>query len=236
MKRPILLLVICALWLSCSKDEPVYVLDEGYNYFPVEIGRYVIYDVDSIVHNDFTQTVDTFKYQVKEYFESSFSDNSGRSTLRIERYKKSYNDTLPYSLVPWTLSDVWKANRTNTTAEKVEEDVRYVKLSFPVEEEKTWNGNVYNTLGEQDFTYEDIDTRRTIGNIVFDSTLFVEQENSENLIEKKYYVEIYGKNVGLIYKEIVDVRSDNIIAGVPLMSRINSGVEYKMTFNSSGSN
>lgn len=236
MKKLFSLLVVSFLWLSCSKDDVAYVPDEGYNYFPFEAGSYVIYDVDSIVHNAFTSTADTFRYQVKEYYESIYRDNTGQNTMRIERYKRDYNDTIPYSSVPWTLVDVWNANRSTTAAEKTEENIKYVKLVFPIEEDKAWNGNAYNTLGEQNYLYTAINTFRTIGNIRFDSTLFVEQVNTENLIEKKYYVEIYAKNAGMIYKEIIDVHSGNIIAGVPLMERISSGVEYKMTINSYGSN
>lgn len=229
------LILLLLLLFSCQKDSFI-LTDDGKNYFPFEAGTYVIYDVDSIVHNDFTQTVDTFKYQIKEYFESSFLDNSNRNTIRIERYKKEYQDTIPYSAIPWRLTDVWYTNKTTTTAEKVEENQRYIKLVFPVEKKKEWDGNSYNTLGEQRYIYTDINTPREIGNMAFDSTLLITQANTENLIEKKYYVEIYSKNIGLIYKEIIDIASSSIIPGIPIMDRITSGVECKMTINSYGSN
>jgi len=228
-----LFLLASIILVSCKKDSPV-TTDFGYNYFPTDVKRYIIYDVDSIVHNDFTSTIDTFKYQVKEYIASTFIDNSGRNTLRIERYKKYYNDTIPYSSMPWTLTNVWSANRTNTTAEKVEENERYIKLAFPVEKGETWNGNSFNTLGEEDYTYNDVNTKRTIGNISSDSTLLVIQQNVENLIEKQYYTEIYAKNIGMVYKQIIDVQSNNITAA-PIMSRITSGIEFSMTINSYGS-
>ena len=79
---------------SCKKDSTI-VLDAGYAYFPNKAGHYIIYDVDSIVHNDFKKTVDTFRFQLKEYIESVFYDNSGRPTLRIERYTKDFNSTIP---------------------------------------------------------------------------------------------------------------------------------------------
>lgn len=231
-----LFFLILLVIVSCKKDAPVTQPDYGYNYFPTDIKKYVVYDVDSIVHNDFTNTVDTFKYQIKEYIESSFIDNSGRNTLRLERYIKNHNDTIPYSAISWTLKDVWYTNRTNTTAEKVEENQRYVKLIFPVAAKNKWNGNAYNTLGEQTYTYDDVNTPRTIGTLSFDSTLFVTQLNTENLIEKKYYTEIYAKNVGMVYKQIIDVQANNIVSGVPVMNRITSGIEFKMTINSYGFN
>src|SRR4030067_3558016 len=88
--------LITVLIISCKKDVSVNP-DLGYEYFPATVGKYVVYDVDSIVYNDFTGTTDTFKYQIKETIESIFLDNSNRQTLRIERYKKNYSDTVPYS-------------------------------------------------------------------------------------------------------------------------------------------
>ena len=234
----ILSLLAIVLHLSfCKKEKNTTIaIDDGYNYFSFDVGKYVIYDVDSIVHNDFTQQVDTFKYQLKELNESIFLDNSGRNTMRKERYKRNYNDTVAYDLMPWILISASQANKTNTTVEETENNVRYVKLNFPVKKDKSWNGNVYNTLGEQNYSYTDIHVSRTIGTIAFDSTLLVTQINTENLIEKKYHIEIYATNIGLVDKEITDVKSTNIVAGVPLMKRITSGVEYKMTIHSYGSN
>jgi hypothetical protein len=235
-KKIIYLFFLAIIACSCKKDEPVSSNDLGYSYFPTEIKRYIIYDVDSIVHDDFTNTIDTFKYQLKEYIDISFTDNAGRNTLRIERSVKYYNPSVPYSSIPWTLKNVWYANRTNTTAERVEENQRYVKLIFPVVNKKSWNGNASNTLGEKEYVYTEVNVPKTIGPISSDSTLSVTQQNSENLIEKKYYVEVYAKNIGMVSKEIIDVQSNTIIPGVPIMERITSGLEFKMYINSYGTN
>src|ERR1043165_19624 len=106
--------------LSCKKEKDPDP-DMGYNYFPDKPGKYVIYDVDSFYYNDFTGNIDTFKFQVKEKIHSVYTDLQSRPTLRIERYIKNYSPTVPYSSMSWMLKDVWAANRTATTAEKVEE-------------------------------------------------------------------------------------------------------------------
>ena len=96
---------------SCKKDDTV--VDLGYNYFPESVGTFVIYDVDSFVYNDFTHTIDTFTFQVKEIIESVYKDNANRNTLRLERYYRGDASQ------DWLLQDVWVANKTVNRAEKV---------------------------------------------------------------------------------------------------------------------
>lgn len=229
----LLIVIVLPALFSCKKDKDVSI-DVGYGYFPNELGKYVIYDVDSIVHDDFKGKVDTFKFQIKEFIQSFYTDNSGRQTQRIERSKRIYNKSISYDLIPWKLMDIWCANLTPTSAEKVEENQRFVKLTFAVEQDKMWNGNVLNTIGQQNYIYTETDVSKHVGANFFDSTLVVTQLDKENLIEKQYFVEMYAKNVGLVYKQIIDVKSKTI-TNAYIMDRISSGIQYKMTINSFGS-
>jgi hypothetical protein len=232
---------------ACKKEGTVP--DLGYGYFPDQVGKYVIYDVDSFYYDDFTGLIDTSKFQLKEKIESVYQDNQGRPTLRLERSVRFYNPLIPYASIPWTLRDVWAANRTNTTAEKVEENVRYIKLAFPVKEGQVWNGNAQNTGPEQKYTYYFYDQARIIGGRLFDSVLQVNQHDQVDLIQKKLYVEKYAKNTGLVYKHVIDVSSqpppewngtpfevDSLQAfyAIDILNRVTSGVQYTMTVNSFG--
>jgi hypothetical protein len=239
---------------SCSKD-PAPAPDLGYNYFPDKVGMYVVYNVDSIVYNataiSYPVIKDTYKFQIKEKIESIFTDNEGRPTMRLERYVKQYNSAIPYSAMSWTLRDVWVQNKTLRNAEKVEENVRYVKLVFPVKKEQEWNGNAKNTEPEENYTYNFFDRERTIGGIHFDSVLQVDQRNELNLIEQKYYEEKYARNVGLIYKRVIDVESQynpawnllppsylndslNAFYQNPILVRASSGFQYTYTITTYG--
>jgi hypothetical protein len=154
---------------------------------------------------------------------------------------------MPYSAMSWTLRDVWTENRTPTTAEKVEENERYIKLAFPVKESQTWNGNAQNTQEEWMYEYAFFDQIRYIGPQKFDSVLQVTQHDEENLIVKKYYEEKYARNAGLVYKRVIDIESqppsftgtyasDSLQAFYqkPIMTRVTSGINYTYTFNSVG--
>jgi hypothetical protein len=239
-------------FLSCKKDNNS-TLDMGYNYFPNQVGRYVVYDVDSFHYEDqninpntHAAKIDTFKFQLKEKIQSIFQDNQNRPTIRLERYVRFSDSSHSYTNVPWTLRNVWVENRTATTAEKVEENLRYVKLVFPVDASKNWNGNSQNDSTAWNYYYDYYDQPRTVANHSFDSVLNVMQKDENSLISKTTFHEMYARNVGLIYKSEINIQSqppsswaslpDSTSAFLikPIMSRVTWGTQYNMIVNSYG--
>lgn len=210
MRKYFLFTITFLITFSCKKDKDP-APDLGYGYFPDAVGKYVIYDADSLIKEDGTSIKDTvYKFQIKEVIESVFYDNQSRPTLRIVRYKKNYNPTVPYSAMNWVLKDVWTANRTAATAEKVEEGVRFVKLIFPVKEGAEWNGNAQNNWAPCQYTYEawnyniiSVNQSETVNGLNFDSVVTVQQININNFVDTKYSIEKYAKNVGLVYKQMI---------------------------------
>ena len=197
------MLFLGVVFFSCKKDHPVVSSpDFGYNYFPNDVGRYIICQVDSISYDDpLSRPPDTTRYLLKELIAATFFDNSGRPTLRIERYYKMYHfNTHSYDSV-WSVPRVWSANRTTSTAEKVEENIRYIKLVFPVRQNKQWNGNVYNMLGSKEYQITSADQSETINTVHFDSVATVSQFDEENLVLSQIEKEKFARNVGLIYKQ-----------------------------------
>jgi len=204
---------------GCRKDEEVDI-DFRYEYFPVEVGHWVIYNVDSVTYNNFDGSVDTSTFEIKEIIESTFIENEGRTSYRIERYRRD-NDTCP-----WILKDVWSADLTTTRAERVEENLRFLKLIFPPKVGKLWKGNVYINAQDDlafyndwDYEYTEVDTGKTIYWYTPDSirirntfltTLTVLQVDREDLLEKVYGEEIYAKDVGLVYKKLVHLKTQKI--------------------------
>lgn len=235
---------------SCKKDAAAKP-DLGYNYFPDQIGKYVIYNVDSFYYDNafYPVKIDTFKFQIKEKIQSIFNDNQNRPTMRLERYIKQYNPLVPYSNMSWILNDVWAQNRNARNAEKVEENVRFVKLIFPLNVDQTWNGNVQNSLEEETYEYAFFDLPRTVGGIRFDSVLQVTQHDETNLILRKYSEEKYARNVGMIYKRVINVNSQYptswnqdpfindslaLFYPKPILKRVSSGFQFTMTITSYG--
>jgi hypothetical protein len=217
----LLISILVSILISCKKDKEELKVDLGYDYFPSASGTYVVYEVDSLYYNDFTSTIDTFKFQIKEKITENFTDLSSRNTQRIERfYRKNGADE-------WLIKDVWFANITSNTAEKVEENVRFVKIVFPLKLDNIWNGNRFNNLGEQNYTLSKLNVPYKLGTSNFDSTIFITQMADSNLIEKKIAYEVYAKNVGLIYKKYLSITDKDSVINftLPLEMRANSGFD-----------
>lgn len=225
MRFLIVFLVASILVCSCEKDQPVPT-EPGYDYFPTELGHYCIYDVDSTVYDDFTGDTFYYQYQVKEILESYFIDNEGRTAIRVERYRRDYNDSIAINAIPWHLSRIWSFTRTTERGEKTEENIRYVRLTFPVKKEERWNGNAFNNQQEWNYKYTATDVPYSLNNMNFDSTLVVQQLYRVNGLEHREYVERYAKHVGLIEKTVIDVKDNTVNLSVPLLDRIESGVIY----------
>lgn len=231
------ILPFCLLLLAfnaCKKSQVEEPPDMGYDYYPGRVGSYIIYDVDSIWYREkLNNDTITLKFQIKEKIDTIYTDNQGRPTLKIIRYRKNFNDTIPYSQMSWEIQDVWAANITKTTAEVVEENLRYVKLIFPVKKNATWNGNAQNTLGQWDYKYSEKDAAASVGGNSFEKTLKVTQKYFLSAINKENYFERYAKGVGMIYRiiEDYDYQDGN---GNANPGHIYGGTFYEMRINSYG--
>ena len=236
------IIVFLALFVlvSCKKNAPEDPPDVGYDYAPTTLGKYVIYDVDSTVFDDFKMDTTYFKYRIKEKLEEDLIDNEGRPAIKLVRYIKLFNPLVSYDNIAWTIKDVWMFTKTKTTLEVVEEDVRFTKLIFPVKEDASWNGNAHNTIGDWEYVYNYINRKEVINGTMFDNVLYVEQkdDNSKNAIRRQYFIEKYTKGVGLVHREIKDLYSNTIKvlngAVVPVEQRIEKGVIYKQTYVTHG--
>lgn len=214
----------------------------GYDYAPTTIGKYVVYDVDSTIYDDFHHDTTYSKYRIKEHLAETITDNQGRPAIKLIRYIKKYNPLVSYDNMTWTIKDVWTYTKTKTTLEVVEEDVRFTKLAFPANQGATWNGNANNTMGEWDYIYNYVNNAETINGTAFDNVLYVEQKDdkSKNAIHRQFYIEKYAKNIGLVYREIKDLYSNTVTQNPngtikPVEQRIEKGVIYKLTYVTHGS-
>lgn len=209
MKYSLLIIVLIAAVAGCKKPETDFeAIDLGYNYFPTKNGWFIDYEVDSISHNI---TVDTTHFFLREKMTEDFIDEEGQVAWTLERYKKNQlQDT-------FELTDVWVQKRTTTSAEKVEENQRFIKLVFPVEENDTWNGNAYNSMDPWNYRYTNVGDPYEIDFFDFPNTVTVNQRNNINLVDQEVAYEVYADGIGLIYKSLKDLEYQNFeITGVEI--------------------
>jgi hypothetical protein len=209
----VFLVILCLV--ACKKDPPLNnAVDWGYAYFPVNKGHTVVYDFDSIFVDTKVSINETLHFQVKEYTESVFSDNSGRPTQRIERYQRKADTSA------WVIKNVWAALLTKGTAERIEYNQHLIKLVFPMKLNQTWKGNAYTTSPAWDYEFTKVDESATIGKTTFDSITTVTQVDDLNLIEQNYYTETYAKHVGLVYRRNLHIEKTPV--GVITKASINT--------------
>ncbi len=197
--------------VSCKKETDAVNFDYGYNYFPSDSGTYVIYRVDSVIYNDFNTPLKRYSSMyLKEVVSDTFTDNLGRKARMKARYT---TDDLSH---PWVFDRMWYFIKTARNVEQVEDNFRYVKLTFPITLDNPWRGNKYNELKHFPFTDLKNTTSNfdwnynvtllnynyTNGTINTDSTLTVLQVADSSRVQKVYSEERYAKNIGLIYKEL----------------------------------
>ncbi|MCX7727872.1 MAG: hypothetical protein N2203_00210 [Bacteroidia bacterium] len=222
------LLSVILIFFSCKKNNHSPLVDLGTDYFPVKTGNYIIYNVDSTVYDEMTHIPKTYKYQLKEIITQSFQNDEGTTAYRLERYIRWYDSTKPYDQIPWQIKNVWTIIPYNNSIEKVEENIRYVKLIFPVKQNQQWDGNAKNTLGKKIYSYEYIDQSETINNHSFEKVLKVKQYQFRSLIQYQNETEKYARHIGLVYKEITHLESQTILPNVPVENRAEKGYIYKM--------
>ena len=211
MKQIVFILLSGWLFFSCNKKEEQE-FDFGYSYFPVTAGTYRHYLVDSIGHDI---TSDTSAYQIKEVLGESYIDDTGHPAVNVMRYKRFQNGQ------PWILQAVWVQQRKTTTAERVENNERFVTMVFPLQPDKTWNGNAFNTRDPWMYSYANIGAFYEVGPFDFENTVTVNQRNSVNLIDQEIAFEVYAADIGMIYKKYVDLNiQQDGMRGIELEMRL----------------
>lgn len=213
MKKLLYIFLLVLLFTSCNNKEEIVPINFHYNYIPTSIGTWVEYEVRIINHTS-TGAHDTINYLLKEVVVSEIEENK----FRLERFWKDNTTD------PWQIKDVWTRTISPTLFNQTEENITFNKLVFPVKENQGWNGNAFNSEDELIYEYHKIHGSYNDNNLNFDSTVTVIQQENINAIEYQIANEVYAKNVGLIYKEKI-----NLDINFFDKEDINEGTELRMT-------
>lgn len=198
---------------SCNKSETEDIdLDFGYEYFPLEIGKYWVYSVDSVIYDPSIggTAIDTIYSFIREELKDTLRDNLGDLLYRVEKYHRK-NDTLP-----WQIQSAFTLSTNERQAFRTEENLKFIKMVFPATENKRWNGNAFIDEGliipiagenmEVFKGWESVilakENPYDLDNLNFPDVLELSIADNENLIEYRFGREVYAANVGLIYREL----------------------------------
>jgi hypothetical protein len=168
----------------------------GYDYLPIELGRYMDYHVDSIVFDPFTQRTDTVSYLLREMIADTFYTEGDQLVYRVERQRLNSDFSIhsllgSYGLLPDSLR-----------MEKIDNNVKSTLLIFPPVAGDVWNGFAEPDGQWQEYTYEYIDQfekHEILGDLK--TLLVVQISDTLNVIEQNLARETYAREVGLLRRE-----------------------------------
>lgn len=195
-------LILVLFFFSCTKDTVEEAVDLKKSYFPIEKGLVIEYLVDSIVWNDFSLPVkvDSFKYVVRYKIDTFYYDNTSKITYR-------YIKSVLHDSLGWQIVHVGSVQSNDAGVEITENNLKLLKLTWPIRSGRSWNINVYNGQAKKEALLTDVDSKKSINNLNFDSCAVVLLEDETTLISINFEQEIYSKNIGLLMKEVTHLET-----------------------------
>jgi hypothetical protein len=212
--------------VSCDSSDEGPSIERGTAYFPLRVGQYQIYDVDETRYT--LGAPETFTYELKTLVSDSFPNSAGGFTYVIQRSKRDAGST---EFVPL---DTWAAREEEGGIVVQEQNKSFVKIRLPIAANLEWDGNVYNTDGEDLYLMEEVGTSYSIDGQTFDDCIIINQHNNEDFVvfldQRK---EVYAKHTGLIERQST-LLTYCTVGDCLGQQQVESGVVYRQTIKSHG--
>ncbi len=209
----ILYFIIPILFWGCAKralDD--HRTDMGYDYFPVKVGQYRVYAVDSIVFGQ--SGADTISSQIKESIVEKIGEGQDVKYRVLREWRQNASDN-------WQTNTVWWIIKEDNRIIQTEENLKFIKLTFPVKLGTTWDGNAFfdnrttvkiaseNMEFFKEWDYQVVGKgNRVVSNESFDDVFIVQEADFETSIELRKSAAVYARGVGLIERtqQILDTQ------------------------------
>ncbi|HVS95206.1 MAG TPA: hypothetical protein VHE54_01935 [Puia sp.] len=211
---------------SCKKtikftDTPNYSGQLTDFFMPMKVGKFAIYRLDSLNFYFYGQLDTVTAYIAKDSVEDSTVDAAGRPTWIVTRY---LSDTL--GATGWNANISYLVTPSTQRIEVLEDNLRFVKLAWPISQGFSWQGNTYLpyapyqdffdynddahlSLDNWNYSYQQVDQPFSAYGQQYDSTLTVQEANDSinasisdpnSFGSRTYWTETYAKHVGLVYR------------------------------------
>lgn len=176
----------------------------GLDYLPVQIGDYKVYKVVDIRYQNNNAKKDSF--EMREVVDTSFYDQTNTLNYKIVRSIKRFDQS------EWVEDSVMTLSKSDKFALLTKDNTKYVKLVFPVQENKIWLGDAFNNRVVHDletdpykrkepYTYKAVGEPYTINGTTYPTTLTVIQGNpKDNIVQLDDRKEVYAKGIGRVYR------------------------------------
>lgn len=200
MKENFRIRLACIVWAvvmvvvqACTADEDgIAVRLKDHEYMPLTVGTYQIYDVTETEYIN-GPVGETQRYELMMEVIDSTSYVNGYYQYIIHR-KTRLNET-----EPWMAKDTWSATFTDREAVVQEGNVSFVKLVLPISANRIWNGNLYNSMGAEEYRISLFAQAMQVGVQNFTDVVEVTHSNeTDAIVGNDVRTELYARGVGLI--------------------------------------
>ena len=186
------LIFLIASISSCNETKDIGPQDLGQDFYPINIGDYRIYDVTEI--NYLITGFDTSVYQLRETIFDSIPSND-QVTYLLRR------DIRENDLEDWKSDSVWSVARTSNYLSVTENNIPFIKLTFPVNAGREWDGNSLNSRSTSTYYYKPLESSAIDTLTDNDQIRVIIEDIEENVTGVNLKSEIYARGIGLVEKD-----------------------------------
>lgn len=171
----------------------------GVNFYPLQTGNFIDYEIQELNYQIVSDSADTIRYQLRELVFDSIAGLDGETTYILRTLRRENAQQ------PWVVDSVWQVRNDITRVIKTESNVPYIKLSFPLEEGREWDGNALNSFDTTLYRIKDLALPTQINTFTFARSVRVIHQDDSTAVSLKRSNETFVENIGLVYKERIDV-------------------------------
>lgn len=222
---PVWCFMILLIFASCETEVEEVPTDFGFDYQPLEIGLFWIYEVDQTTYFGENDSEDE-QFFYRDLVRTFYLNEEREQVFVINRAKSTDRSN-------WTTQFEYTLLRRDFKLLRTIENQTVVNLVFPPKLGTTWDGNIYRDKNEDEFEIDSVGNNM-MGGGSSDNIVRVNQEDSDDKITfRDIRYEIFEKGVGIIekYDQVITYCSRNDCLGKQL---IDSGSEVYMKLVENG--
>lgn len=201
MKQVFLGILILISGCSTTIEPDFSILGE--DFIPLETGDFHIFSISDKRYNSDGSIDSTGYFLREEISDSTLAPDERYISYTINRFRKSLIQD------DWSYFETISRRKNSQHVSTVEGNVPVISFSFPVNEGRTWDGNSQNDMPVDYFEQKNLGHPFTVDSLIFANTVHVFQEeliDSLCVATDDYRLEVYAKEVGMVYRRYRQVR------------------------------
>ena len=222
-----ILLGILLIFWSCDRSIEESMVDPGFDFQPLEIGNFWIYEVDQTTYfgeNDSEQVLFFYRDRIRTFYL-----NAEKETVYVIERAKSVDRK------SWRVEKEYTLIRRDFSLIKTIDNQPLVSFVFPPKIGRVWDGNVYRDDAQDNFEIDALLTGPANGIDLEIGYRVLQEESDDQVTFRDMRYESYAKGIGMIgnFSEVLTYCSRNDCLGDEI---IDSGLKTQLVLIEYGKN